>query len=133
MLLKKLEKEIRRKFSNLDFTVNENIIVIKGTSQEVGNIEIEDNIKELIIVIGNFTHWHAACYDESLTKKEKEQQISDEVIDFLNDLFNDKIVMWGSHENGGGFYYVDYDENEHDAPIEKNGVIKYVWSGKEIS
>ena len=80
-----------------------------------------------------FAHWHAACYDETLNKEEKQKQIASEVTEFLSDLFTDKIVMWGSHKNGGGFYYPEFNENEQDAPLEPNEVNKYVWSGKKIS
>jgi len=135
MLLKVVEKEIRNEFPSLVVSINEDeyLIVIEGPNQEVGDIEIEDDLDELIIVVGNFTHWHAGCYDESLSKDEKEKQITSEVTDFLSDLFADKIVMWGSHKHGGGFYYPEYNENEQDAPLEHNEVNKYVWSGKKIS
>jgi len=41
--------------------------------------------------------------------------------------------MWGSNEKGGGFYNVDIDMNEQDAPLNPEGIKQYVWSGKIIS
>ena len=135
MLLEVVKNEIQNEFPSLVFSLNEkeHVLMIEGPNQEVGNIEIEDDLDELIVVVGNFTHWHAACYDETLSKEEKQKQIASEVTEFLSDLFTDKIVMWGSHKNGGGFYYPEFNENEQDAPLEPNEVNKYVWSGKKIS
>lgn len=136
MLLDEVEKELRIKFTSFEFKIDKkkHLIKIKGSNSIIGDIEIEDNLEELIIVIGNFTHWHAGCYDESLSKREKEHQIVTEVINFLTDLFNDKIVIWGSHKNVGGFYYIDKNQAQQDTPLEEeNGINKYVWSGNKVS
>jgi hypothetical protein len=38
--------------------------------------------------------------------------------------------MWGSHESGGGFYYIEGNLMEQDTPQEQESVEKYVWLGK---
>ena len=135
MILKTLENNLKNSFPSLKFEVNEKdqTITIENQHSYIGNIDFEADDEEIITYIGNFTHWHAGCYDESLNREEKQKQVINEVLDFLRDLLSDKIVMWGSHKDGGGFYYLDYDENEQDAPLNPSEVNKYVWSGKKIS
>ena len=135
MLLEVMTEELKVNFPNLQFSVNEkdNNITIPAKSSEVGDIMIYDDSHELTIGVGNFTHWHASCYDESLNGIEKEKSIVSDVIDFLTDLFNEKIIMWGSNESGGGFYNIEGNLDEQDSPLEPEKEIKYVWSGKIIS
>lgn len=134
MILKNLAKTIEEVFPTLKFELNEKDqkITIKNQHLYIGNIVFEADDKEIIIYIGNFTHWHAGCYDESLKEEQKHEQIIHEILDFLSGMLADKIIMWGSHEVGGGFYYLDYDESEQDAPLNPSEVDKYVWSGKKI-
>jgi hypothetical protein len=135
MLLKEMTEELKANFPNLQFSINEKgkHITIPAKSVEVGNITIYDDSHELTIGVGNFTHWHASCYEDSLNEKEKRNLIVSEVIEFLTDLFNEKIVMWGNNESGGGFYNIEGNLNEQDAPLEPEKEEKYVWSGKIIS
>ncbi len=132
MLLKTVEDKIKNEFPSLKFTTNkeDHVISIQEAHPEVGSIDIQDDIDELIIFVGNFTHWHIECYDESLNKEEKEQSMASEITEFLHDLFNNKIIMWGSQEKGGGFYTIEGNINEQDSPLEPEGIIKYVWTGR---
>jgi len=135
MLLQVLIEGIETNFPALKFSIDKKhkTISIPAKTKNLGNIVIQDDSSELTVYVGNFTHWHASCYEESFDEKEKAKYIASEVTEFLTDLFNDKIVMWGSNEQGGGFYNIAYDENEQDSPLDPNGVKKYVWSGKTIS
>ena len=127
-----MTEELKANYPNLQFSVNdkEKCITIPAKSNDVGDITIYDDEHELTVGVGNFTHWHASCYEEALREKEKAILIVSEVIDFLTDLFNEKIIMWGSHDKGGGFYNIEGNTNEQDAPLEPESEEKYVWSGK---
>ncbi len=61
----------------------------------VGNLEIYDDGNELTLVAGNFTHGHFSNYDENLSVDQKESAIVDAVVSFLEDLFADRVVLWG--------------------------------------
>jgi len=124
-LIKTFIQELEKELPKLDFSFNENdlIVSIHSNNEEFGNIEIEDDYEELIVEVGNFTHWHAGCYEEGLSEQEMFLRISESVIDFIKDLINDEIVLWGSHKNGGGFYYP-----EHEKRTSKEQ--QWVWSGK---
>lgn len=127
MLLKAIVKKLESEFSSLRFSVDEekHLVIIPPIHEEIGSIEIEDDYDELIVIVGNFTHWHAGCYEEQLSDTEKAAAVAENVIDFLHDLFNDKIVMWGSHK-GGGFIYRDDLQNQA-SYLDKHQ--KWLWSG----
>ena len=135
MLLQTTIEEINTNFPKLNFSIDEKdkSITIPSKSKEVGNIVIVDDSFEMTVYVGDFTHWHASCDEEPLNTEEKEKYIVSEVIEFLTDLFNEKIVMWGSNKTGGGFYNIELNINEQDAPLEPGSEKKYVWPGKIIS
>jgi hypothetical protein len=97
--------------------------VFPAAHPAVGDLEICDDGDELIVVAGNFTHGHFSDFDQTLTADEKQRRIVDAVLRFLDDLFADRVVLWGSHEAGGGWYYPEYCEAPEARPPE------YVWSG----
>ena len=57
-LIKTFIQELEKELPKLDFSFNENdlIVSIHSNSEEFGNIEIEDDYEELIVEVGNFTH-----------------------------------------------------------------------------
>lgn len=97
--------------------------VFPAIHPDVGDIQIYDDGDELTVVAGNFTHGHFSNYDESRGVEEKELQIVDAVADFLEDLFADRIVLWGSQRGSGGWYYPEHagDDPGHER--------EHVWSG----
>ena len=135
MLLQIVEENIQNEFPSLQYSMNESndTLIIKGPNDRVGNIEIEDDLEEIIVMVGNFTHWHAACYDQTITKDERDKQVSAEIIDFLRDLFSNKLILWGSHQTSGGFYNIDLALNEQDSSCEPSEVEQYFWSGEKYS
>jgi hypothetical protein len=40
------------------------------------------------------THGHFSCDEEKLSIEQREQQITDDVITFLDSLFKDRVVIW---------------------------------------
>lgn len=123
MLYESMKAEITKQFPSLEFTFDDEkkLISIPAKHEEVGNIEIQDDYDELTIFVGNFTHWHAGYYDENSANQDQIKEIVLEVAEYLNDMFNDKIFMWGSAMKSGGSEYIDEDFTTN-----KQG---YVWSG----
>ena len=134
LLLNTMLKNIKNEFPSLKYSIDIDnyCISIPSINNEIGNIDIQDDIDELTIFIGDFTHWHAECYNDKLNKKEKAQYIANEVIEFLKKLFNDEIIMWSSHTQGAGIC------DKNNKPFKKTwfGFGKerkfWVWSGKLI-
>jgi len=135
MLLQIVEENIRNEFPSLKYSLNEcnDALIIKGPNDRIGNIELEDDLDEIIVFVGSFTHWHAACYDQTINKEARYQQISAEITDFLKNLFSNKLILWGSYKTRGGFYNIDLDINEQDSPCEPKGVEQYFWSGEKYT
>jgi hypothetical protein len=97
--------------------------VFPAIHPEVGDIEVYDDGDELTVVAGKFTHGHFSNYDEQLSGEQKAEKLSTEVVDFLEALFSDQIVLWGSHQGAGGWYPRD---GTHAWKTERG---EYVWSG----
>src|SRR5262249_9607059 len=97
--------------------------VFPAVHPEVGDIEIYDDGDELTVVAGNFTHGHFSNYEAELSTKQKAVRITDSVLSFLDDLFADQIILWGSHEGSGGWY------KKGETSEWRKGAKAYVWSG----
>ena len=98
--------------------------VFPAIHPDVGNVEIFDDGDELTLVAGNFTHGHFSNYNEDLSPEAKAEQIGNEVIAFLESLFSDRIVLWGSHVSAGGWYDLG-----REGSARGKDTSKYVWSG----
>jgi hypothetical protein len=97
-------------------------LTIPASHPDVGDIVLQDDDEEITVFLGHFTHRHFSNYDEIQTT-EKEQIIAEDVVRFLEDLFADRIVMWGSHRGMGGSHPIDSHS------LLSLGRKKYVWSG----
>ena len=78
----------------------------------VGNVSIAQDGNELIVSVGDITHGHFASYEDNLSEKEHETVIALELIDFLADLFDDKILLFKARW-GGGWSRVEYGFKEN--------------------
>ena len=98
--------------------------VFPAVCPEVGDIEIYDDGNELTVVAGYFTHGHFSNYDDGLSDDQKAETIVEAVLDFLENLFADRVILYGSQEGQGGWYYSDVEEKEF-----RQYGNQYVWSG----
>jgi hypothetical protein len=96
--------------------------IFPAVHQDVGDIEVCDDGDEVTVYAGKFTHGHFSNYNE-LSQTEKAQIISADVVEFLDAVFSDQVVFWGSHEGGGGWHRIDI------GPYEDPEAGEYVWSG----
>jgi hypothetical protein len=92
---------------------------------EVGDVVISDDGYELTLEAGNFTHSHFSNYDNSLSETQKAERIAEDVSQFLEELFADRVILWGSHAGSGGWYPRDAEPSEL---FSGHGEL-YVWSG----
>jgi len=98
--------------------------VFPAMHPEVGGVEIYDDGSELTVVAGKFTHGHFSNYDDSLSDNQKDEEIAEAVVAFLDKLFADQIILWGSHQGGGGWYNAGNEESDF-----SRNKKKYLWSG----
>jgi hypothetical protein len=96
--------------------------IFPAAHAEVGDIQVCDDGDEVTVYAGSFTHGHFANYD-AISDEQKARLISEDVIDFLDAVFADKVAFWGSHKGGGGWRRLDTGSQE------KPRASEYVWSG----
>ena len=100
-------------------------LVFPAKNPDFGDVDIcEDYPGAYIVTLGKFTHGHFDVYDGSDDEKAKEA--AEEVVDFLENLFADRIVCFGAHETGGGYCF--NNSNDIDECANKWGDL-FVWSG----
>ena len=83
---------------------------------------LEDDGDEVTLYAGKFTHGHFANYD-AISDEQKSKLISEDIIEFLEAVFADKVAFWGSHKSGDGWRRLDIGQQERSKAAE------YVWSG----
>jgi len=110
--------------------------IFPAIHKDVGDIEIYDDGDELTLVAGKFTHGHFYNYDDNLTEDQKTAKIGEEVVEFLDAVFADRVVFWGSHSGAGGWDRRDVsteDDSQSVWPIGGDDLLEnrneYVWSG----
>lgn len=132
MLADVLTHRLRQRFPDMNMSFGappEPAVVIPAVHPDVGDIKIFDDGDEATVIAGNFTHSHFSDFD-ARSQAEAEQQTADNVVSFLERLFADQIVLWGSHNASGGWY--DRNETDTETPAQQKltaGKKLYVWSG----
>lgn len=103
ILLQTMIDKMKAEFPEVKFTHDKEkrSISIAPKHPDVGSIFIQDDKDELTIHLGNFTHWHVGCYEEELSETQKANSIARDVAEFLQKLFDDKIIMWCGKMSGG--------------------------------
>jgi hypothetical protein len=104
MILDRFIDGFRRRFPERALEVRDSgsVVAISPGSPAIGAIEIQDDLDELTVFVGDFTHGHFGCYEKKLSLSDREERVANEVLDFLTDVFDDKIEFY-RHKRGGGW------------------------------
>ena len=97
-------------------------MIFPAKHPDVGDVQIYDDGDEVTLIAGNFTHGHFSNHDD-ISLEKREQEIAEVVADFLDRLFADQVVLWGSQQGIGGWRVVEPGSDR----IPKDS--EYVWSG----
>lgn len=95
---------------------------------EVGDVIVYDDEDEATVIIQNMTHFHINPYDSAMSEEERARWITDEVVDFLGELFADRILLWSVDQGRGSGGCQPY-EGSVPADIPKDAD-KFLWSGR---
>jgi hypothetical protein len=68
---------------------------------EVGDLLIDDDDDELTISVGQLTHGHFTPKNYQLPSQEKEEDLIERVMEFLDQVFDDRIEFWTAGKAGG--------------------------------
>lgn len=118
----------RQRFPNLHAEFGhppDAVLTIPPTHVEVGPVCVYDDDAEATVVLGTHTHFHLEPDDRSLSDENAAQWITDAVLDFLNELFADRVAIWSSPDGSGGCKELDSPPRAAEDSINR----WYVWSG----
>ena len=79
------------------------VVIYPCCHPDVGDLEIFDDGDEATIVLGRHTHSHFNPYDASVTETELASMVTQSVIEFLDDLFADRVLIWSIEGHSGGW------------------------------
>src|SRR3954451_1360141 len=88
--------KLRERFAGRGLQVGvppEPCAVFTAINPDVGDVVISDDGYELTLEAGRFTHSHFSNYDEDLSETQRAERISEDVVQFLDDLFADRIAF----------------------------------------
>jgi hypothetical protein len=123
-LRERLAPALRAHFPTMTIEERETSVAFPPVHSEVGEIEITDDSWELTVYVGHFTHAHFNLNGDDWSTDENAQEIIRRVVAYLKDIFEDRVVMWGSHAGSGGTYEVG-KPSKHCPP----NAPRFVWSG----
>ncbi len=127
MLSSRLLPVLREQFAGrglIEGTLPDPCAMFPGIHPGIRSVSIYDDAHELTVSIDCLTHTHFAEPHAALPEAERERRIIEAVVRFLEDLFSDRVVVWGRLNIGGGWYDVDRVSLAH--PPDVPG---FVWSG----
>ena len=90
---------------------------------EVGDLRIDDDGDELTISVGQLTHGHFAPINYQRSEQEKEEELIERVLEFLDEVFHDRIEFWTAGKCGG------WHPRGGDALAPGPNMRRFVWSG----
>jgi hypothetical protein len=124
-LSQKLIPRLLARFGTLGVRIHDGkqpVATFPAAHADVGDLNIFDDEMELMVDVGNLTHGHFLPRNHEAPQEEREEEVIEQVMAFLDAVFDDQIEFWrsdiagGWHSRGGG------------EPIGPNAR-RYTWSG----
>lgn len=121
---------LKDRFSERNYIIGsapEPIAIFPAECKEIGDLSIYDDGTEATVLIRNITHHHINPYDEKLSEIEKAEWIVASVIDFLENLFLDRMLLWSIDQgrSGGGWFEIEENPSSDEIPPKAD---VFVWS-----
>ena len=137
MIRDTLIPELVRRFAGLGLCLGDApdpIASIPAKHADVGDVMIYDDGDEATVAIGKIFHDHFNPYDESLSTAQRDQFVTKAVVDFLNDFFADRILLWVSKSGqSAGLISLNGPPKPEDLSDVKQyaagEALVYLWSG----
>ena len=118
---------LRARFPNRAFVLGRaptEIATFPAAHPGFGDLVIHDDAHEATIVLGTLMHTHIGSHYSTRTPEERDRAVVEDVLEFLNDLFEDRIVVWCVPGKSGGYYYI----GRKSARVPQTATM-FVWSG----
>lgn len=101
----------------------ESVASFPAAHPEVGDLRIDDDDEELTIAVGQLTHGHFTPKNYRTPSQETEEELIERAIDFLDEIFHDRIEFWTA--GGAGGWHARGGEPIGHWPNRR----RFVWSG----
>lgn len=103
------------------------IAIFAAAQPDVGRVLIYDEGDEARVLIEKISHGHFNPYDEKLSESQRDEIVTEDVIEFLRALFSDRVLLHcASDGRVGGWMRTDL---AHDRPVElSKGQRYFLWS-----
>ncbi len=120
---------MKREFSGWEVAFDvppQPIAAFAAAQPSVGRVLVYDDGDEATVLIENVTHGHFNSYDEKLSDAQRDEMVTEDVIDFLKALFSDRVLLHCSPDkHGDGWTRLDLKVG----PIELSPSFQYfLWS-----
>ena len=97
--------EIEKSFSGQEMKIDREknpMITFPAAQKDVGDVFLQDDGNEITVFVEKITHGHFACYETNITEHEREATITEDVINFLQALFSDKVLLFTTADKRSG-------------------------------
>ena len=129
MIRDHLISQLKERFPSVAFFFDEPpkpVASLQSPCSALGELQIHDDGDEATVYFVNATHGHFGCDDETLDSEQREKQIAEDVIGFLDCLFEDRVVIWRALGGvAGGWRVLQPDES---APAPSALRKQFLWS-----
>jgi hypothetical protein len=124
-----LISQLKERFPKLGFSFDEPpkpVASLQSPCLALGELQILDDGDEATVYFVSATHGHFGCYDETLDAEQREKQIVEDVVEFLDSVFKDRVVIWRALGGmAGGWRVLKPDES---APAPSALRKQFLWS-----
>src|SRR5258707_9614723 len=114
MIRDRLIPAFKREFASWEIVFDsppQPIATFPAAQAAVGRVLIYDDGDEATVLIENITHGHFNPYDEKLSDAQRDEIVTEDVINFLKALFSDRVLLHSSADNRtGGWTRLDLKE-----------------------
>ncbi len=102
------------------------VATFPAAQQAVGRVLVYDHGDEATVLVENVTHGHFNPHDEKISEAQRDEMVTEDVIDFLKALFSDRVLLFsGPRNRKGGWTRLDLK----DGPVELSPSFRYfLWS-----
>jgi hypothetical protein len=103
-LSEKLIPRLFARFPDRGMRVHEGkqpVATFPAAHPDVGDLRIDDDDDELTITVGELTHGHFTPRNYRTPSQEKEEDLIERVLEFLDDIFANQIEFWTADGAGG--------------------------------
>ena len=127
LLVPALEKEFPGRGLRVSSPPDPLVATFPAACAEVGDVLIYDDAVEATVCIEHVTHHHVTASDAGIGEDERAREITEGVVEFLHDLFADRVLLWSFQRGQGGGGWSRPHDGSLPADVSADADV-FVWS-----